>query len=197
MDVLTRLTDEGLVKRYALGDSKAFEELLFRHQSKVFAYIYLFVRDRELAEDIFQDTFMKAIVTIQQGKYVETGKFPSWLNRIAHNLIVDHFRRERNENTFPVSSAGYDIMNDGKLSEKSVEDVLSNEQVLQDVAHLVTFLPDVQQRVVRMRYFEGLSFKEIADRTGVSINTALGRMRYALINMRRMALESNIHLELK
>ena len=197
MDVLTRLTDEELVKRYALGDSKAFEELLFRHQSKVFAYIYLFVRDRELTEDIFQDTFMKAIVTIQQGKYVESGKFLSWLNRIAHNLIVDYFRRERNENTFPVSTAGYDIMNDAQLAEKCVEDVMSNEQVLQDVAHLVTFLPDVQREVVRMRYFEELSFKEIADRTGVSINTALGRMRYALINMRRMAVECNIHLELK
>ncbi len=197
MDSLARLTDEELVRLYAHGESKAFEELLFRYKDRVYAYIFLFVRDRELAEDIFQDTFVKAISTIQRGKYVDTGKFLSWLNRIAHNLMVDYFRREQQENTFAVEGAGYDVMNDIRLAEKSVEDVISNAQVMEDVARLVARLPDVQREVVRMRYFEEMSFKEIAERSGVSINTALGRMRYALINMRRMAVEGNLSLQLK
>ncbi len=197
MDILSLLTDEELVKLYECGDNKAFEELLSRYHSKVFAYIFLFVRNRELTEDIFQDTFIKAIMTIQQGKYVESGKFLPWINRIAHNLIIDYFRRERNENTFSFDNTEYDIMNDNRLAEKSIEDVISNEQVLHDVAQLVHLLPDAQQHVVKMRFFEGLSFKEIAEKTGVSINTALGRMRYALLNMRRIASECDIHLELK
>lgn len=194
---LHQLTDEKLVRLFEQGNSKAFEILLLRYKSKVFAYIFLFVRNRELTEDIFQDTFIKAIQTIQQGKYTESGKFLAWINRIAHNLIIDYFRKEKNENTFSADSVEYDVMNDSKLSEKSIEDVLSNEQVLRDVVQLVDFLPASQQSVVRMRFFEGLSFKEIAEKTDVSINTALGRMRYALLNMRRMAIESDVYLELK
>ncbi|NDV45977.1 sigma-70 family RNA polymerase sigma factor [Paludibacter sp. 221] len=194
---LHQLTDEKLVRLFEAGNSKAFEVLLLRYKSKVFSYIFLFVRNRELTEDIFQDTFIKAIATIQQGKYVESGKFLAWINRIAHNLIIDHFRREKNENTFSADGVEYDIINDTKLSEKSIEDILSNEQVLRDVVQLVDYLPSSQQAVVRMRFFEGLSFKEIAEKTDVSINTALGRMRYALLNMRRMATESDVHLELK
>jgi RNA polymerase sigma-70 factor (ECF subfamily) len=197
MNNLIQLTDEKLVELYENGNNEAFEVLLLRYKSKVYTYIYLIVHNRELAEDIFQDTFIKAINTIQQGRYVETGRFLAWINRIAHNLIIDHFRREKNENTFSVDGLEYDLVNNAKLSEKSVEDTISNEQVLCDVVNLVNYLPESQQEVVRMRFFEDLSFKEIAEKTDVSINTALGRMRYALLNMRKIANENNIHLEIK
>ena len=197
MNNLIQLTDDELVKLYENGNNKAFEILMLRYKSKSYTYIYLIVRNRELAEDIFQDTFIKAIATIQQGRYVESGKFLAWINRIAHNLIIDHFRREKNENTFSADAVDYDIVNNAKLSEKSVEDNMSNEQVLADVVHLIDFLPASQQKVIRMRYFEDLSFKEIAEKTDVSINTALGRMRYALLNMRRIAAENDVYLEIK
>jgi len=197
MKNICQLTDEILVKLYEDGNNQAFEILLSRYKSKVYTYIYLIVRNKELTEDIFQETFIKAIATIQQGRYVETGRFLGWVNRIAHNLIIDHFRREKNENTFSADGLEYDIINNSKLSEKSVEDTISNEQVLTDVTHLIDYLPQSQQEVVRMRFFEDLSFKEIAERTEVSINTALGRMRYALLNMRRIAHENDIQLELK
>ena len=197
MIILNQLTDDVLVKLYEDGNNDAFEVLLLRYKSKVYSYIYLIVRNKELAEDIFQDTFIKAIATIQQGRYVASGKFLGWINRIAHNLIIDHFRKEKNENTFSTDGLEYDFVNNSKYSEKSFEDVINNEQVLQDVVHLVNYLPDSQQEVVRMRFFEDLSFKEIADRTNVSINTALGRMRYALMNMRRIANENNVQLEIK
>jgi len=197
MKNLNQLTDDELVKSYEIGNNQAFEILLLRYKSKVYTYIYLIVRNRELTEDIFQDTFIKAIATIQQGRYIESGKFLAWINRIAHNLIIDHFRREKNENTFSADAVDYDIVNNVKLSEKSVEDSMSNEQVLADVVHLIDLLPLSQQKVIRMRYFEDLSFKEIAEQTNVSINTALGRMRYALLNMRRIATEKNVYLEMK
>ena len=197
MKNLIQLADEQLVQLYENGKNEAFEVLLTRYKSRVYTYIFLIVRNKELTEDIFQDTFIKAIATIQQGRYVESGRFLGWINRIAHNLIIDHFRREKNENTFSTDGLEYDYVNNSKHSEKSVEDVLSNEQVLRDVVHLVEFLPDSQKEVVKMRYFEELSFKEIAERTDASINTALGRMRYALMNMRRMATEKNIYLEIK
>ena len=197
MKSLHQLTDDQLVKLYQEGNSSAFEILLSRYKSKIYTYIFLIVRNRELTEDIFQDTFIKAIATIQQDRYVESGRFLGWINRIAHNLIIDYYRREKNENTFSADSIEYDVVNNANLSEKSIEDVLSNEQVLFDVVRLVDYLPEAQQKVVRMRFFEDLSFKEIAEQTDVSINTALGRMRYALLNMRRMATEKNVYLELK
>lgn len=197
MNYLNQLTDEELVKLYESGNDKAFEILLLRYKSKVFTYIYMIVRSRQLAEDIFQDTFIKAIATIQQGRYVESGKFLAWINRIAHNLIIDHFRREKNENTFSADAVDYDIVNNAKLAERSFEDTISNEQVLKDVVHLVDLLPPSQQRVIKMRYFEDLSFKEIAEKTDVSINTALGRMRYALLNLRKIAAEKDVYLELR
>ncbi len=197
MKNLNQLTDDELVKLYETGNNGAFEILLSRYKSKVYSYIYLIVRNKELTEDIFQDTFIKAIATIQQGRYVESGKFLGWVNRIAHNLIIDHFRREKNENTFSADGVDYDIVNNAKLSEKSVEDTLSNEQVLSDVVRLIDYLPASQQNVIRMRFFEDLSFKEIAEITDVSINTALGRMRYALLNMRRIAAEHDVYLEIK
>ncbi len=197
MKSLNQLTDDELVKLYGEGNNQAFEILLLRYKSKVYTYIFLIVRNKELTEDIFQDTFIKAIATIQQGRYVETGKFLAWINRIAHNLIIDHFRREKNENTFSADAVDYDIVNNAKLSEKSVEDTMSNEQVLADVVQLIEHLPQSQQKVIRMRFFEDLSFKEIAEKTDVSINTALGRMRYALLNMRRIATENDVYLEIK
>jgi len=196
MNNLNQLADEELVRLYEIGNNQAFEILLLRYKSKVYTYIFLIVRNRELAEDIFQDTFIKAIATIQQGHYVETGKFLAWINRIAHNLIIDHFRRVKNENTFSADAVDYDITNHSSLSEKSVEDTISNEQVLNDVVHLVNQLPPSQQKVIRMRYFEDLSFKEIAEETNVGINTALGRMRYALLNMRKIAAEKEVYLEM-
>ncbi len=197
MKNLCQLADDKLVRLYIDGENRAFEVLLKRYKSKVFTYIYLIVRNNELAEDIFQETFIKAINTIQRGKYTESGRFLSWINRIAHNLIIDYFRKQKNENTFSTDGLEYDYVNNSEYVEKSVEDVISNEQVLKDVVHLVDFLPQNQQEVVRMRFFEELSFKEIAERTDVSINTALGRMRYALLNMRKIALSNDLKLELK
>ena len=197
MNNLSQLTDDDLVKLYEKGNNSAFEVILNRYKSRVFTYIFLIVRNKELTEDIFQEAFIKAISTIQQGRYVESGRFLGWINRIAHNLIIDHFRREKNENTFSTDGLEYDFVNNSKYSEKSFEDENNNEQVLQDIVHLDNYLPSSQQEVVRMRFFEDLSFREIAERTDVSINTALGRMRYALMNMRKIASENNVQLEMK
>ncbi len=198
MKTLNHLADEQLVKMYEEGNNSAFEVLLTRHKSKVYFYILQIVHDKELSEDIFQDTFIKAITSIQRGKYTENGKFLGWIYRIAHNLIIDHFRREKNVNEISSDDYEYDfISNNAILSELSIEDIRSNEQVLRDVVKLVEYLPNNQKEVVRMRYFEELSFKEIAEKTDVSINTALGRMRYALSNMRRIAKENQLHLEIK
>ncbi|MEA4981312.1 MAG: sigma-70 family RNA polymerase sigma factor [Paludibacter sp.] len=197
MNTLNQLTDDILVKLYEEGNNAAFEVLLTRYKSKVYYYIFQIVRDKELTEDIFQDTFIKAIMTIQQGRYFESGRFLSWINRIAHNLIIDFFRKEKNENTISADGYDYEITNNTKLSDLSIEDIMSNEQVLSDVVKMVDYLPPVQQEVVRMRFFEDLSFKEIAEKTDVSINTALGRMRYALLNMRKLAQEKDVYLEMK
>jgi RNA polymerase sigma-70 factor (ECF subfamily) len=145
------------------------------------------VRDGELAEDIFQDTFIKAITTIKQGRYTETGRFKSWIMRIAHNLMIDYFRQKKNENSVSNDACEVDLFNNPSLCEDTVEVEMVKRQVLSDVKKLIGYLPDVQREVVEMRYYGDLSFKEIADVTGVSINTALGRMRYAILNMRRLA----------
>lgn len=196
MKNLLQLTDEELVKLYAQGNNGAFEVLLARYKNKVYTHIYMIVRRRELTEDIFQDTFIKAITSIRQGHYTESGKFLPWINRIAYNLIIDYFRKGKNENTVSNDGADYDMLNNASLYDRSIEDTMVNEQVLSDVVRLIHFLPETQQKVVRMRFFEELSFQEIAENTGVSINTALGRMRYALINMRRLAMEHNVSLEI-
>lgn len=195
MDMIKTMTDEELVRLFSNGNNQAFDVLLNRHKNRVYTYILLIVRNRDLAEDIFQESFMKAIVTIKQGRYVDTGKFYSWVSRIAHNLIIDFYRRERNENTVSNEEfAEVDLFNNSKLCDENVEDVLVRDQVFSDVRNLVLHLPENQQEVVRMRYYEDKSFKEIADMTGVSINTALGRMRYAVMNMRRMAEEKDMTL---
>lgn len=196
MKQLNQLTDDMLVTRYSEGDNKAFDELLARYQSKLFNYIYFIVRSQEMAEDIFQETFVKAITTIQQGRYTASGKFGAWLTRIAHNMIIDGFRQERNENTISNDETEVDLFNDVDLCDDNIEIQMVNEQTLTDVRRLVDALPDNQREVVYMRFYQDLSFKEIADITGVSINTALGRMRYALMGMRRIAEEKHIVLEM-
>lgn len=196
MENLNQMTDDMLVSLYSNGNNKAFNTLLTRYQDKLYSYINFVVRNRELADDIFQDTFVKAIVTLQKGSYTSTGKFGAWLNRIAHNLIIDYFRQNANNNTISNDAQDYDILNDASLAEINVEDSIINEQTLVDVRRLIDALPDNQREVVFMRYYQDLSFKEIADITGVSINTALGRMRYALINIRRLAQEKGIALTL-
>lgn len=190
------LTDDMLVTRYSEGDNKAFDELLLRYQSKLFNYIFFIVRSQELAEDLFQETFVKAIVTIQQGRYTANGKFGAWLTRIAHNLIIDNFRQERNENTVSNDESEVDLLNDADLCDDNIEMQMVTDQTLSDVRRLVDALPASQREVVYMRFYQDLSFKEIADITGVSINTSLGRMRYALLNMRRMAEENHMVLEM-
>jgi RNA polymerase sigma-70 factor (ECF subfamily) len=193
---LLEKTDDELVRLYFKGDHDAFAVLMGRHQDKVYTYIYLLVRNRQLAEDLFQDTFIKVVTSIKQQRYADNGKFVAWVNRIAHNLIIDYFRREQGENTLSHTDFDYDVFNNVRLSDATVEDEMVREQLMCNVARMVDFLPDTQQEVVRMRFYEDLSFKEIADKTGVSINTALGRMRYALINMRKMAEENNMVLNI-
>ena len=190
------MADEELVVMYAKGNNIAFDVLLNRYKSSVHSYIYYIVRDRDLTEDIFQETFVKVILTIKQGRYTENGKFKAWITRIAHNLIIDHFRQERNENTISNDEVEVDLFNDMRLCEKTVEDAMVETQVFSDVKKMVEYLPDNQREVLEMRYCQNMSFKEIADRTGVSINTALGRMRYAILNMRRMAEENRIELSI-
>lgn len=196
MENLNMLADDMLVARYSKGDNKAFDELLARYQSKLFNYIYFIVRSQEMAEDIFQETFVKAITTIQQGRYTASGKFGAWLTRIAHNMIIDGFRQERNENTISNDETEVDLLNNVDLCDDNIETQMVNEQTLSDVSRLVDALPDSQREVVYMRFYQDLSFKEIAEITGVSINTALGRMRYALMGMRRIAEENHIVLEM-
>lgn len=196
METLKTMTDEQLVSSYSNGNNQAFDILLARHRRSVFNYIHFTVRDRDLAEDIFQDTFVKAIVTIKQGRYQESGKFRAWISRIAHNLIIDHFRQEKNENQVSNDDGMVDLFNNSKFSDETIEDQLIKKQITSDVRKLIDYLPDVQREVLEMRYYQDLSFKEISEQTGVSINTALGRMRYAILNIRRMATENNIILTL-
>ena len=194
MAKLTALTDDKLVSLYADGNNEAFDTLLNRHQNRVFTYILRIVKDSEVANDIFQDTFVKAITTIKQNRYSEAGKFGAWITRIAHNLIIDYYRQERSENLQSCDLPDLDILNRKDLSEETIEDKLVTHQIHNDIKRLVKALPELQREVLVMRYYHDMSFKEIADATNVSINTALGRMRYAILNMRRIAEENNIVL---
>lgn len=194
MEKYTTMADETLVALYANGDNKAFDMLLNRCKDKLYNYIFYFVRNAEQAEDIFQETFMKAILTIRQGRYNENGKFSAWLHRIAHNLIIDSFRQDKSDNLISCDEPEANILNNINLAEGNIEGVLVNEQILSDVKRLMEHLPDEQREVVFMRYYQDLSFKEIAEHTGVSINTSLGRMRYAIMNMRRIAEKNGITL---
>lgn len=187
MKIQANAADEKLVALYAQGNNEAFDILLNRYKDRLYAYIYYTVRNEELAEDIFQETFTKAIITIQQGRYNENGKFPAWLTRIAHNLIIDCFRQEKQENLVSCDEEERNLLNNIHLSEGTVETEIVSRQILADVRRLMKHLPDEQREVVQMRFYQDLSFKEIAEMTGVSINTSLGRMRYAILNLRRMA----------
>ena len=194
MENLKSMTDEQLVRLYASQNNEAFDVLLDRYKDRLYSYILYSIQNTDLADDIFQETFIKAIVQIRNSRYTETGKFYPWLTRIAHNLIIDQYRQERNEKNISNDESEVDLYNNINLSDADIESNMICEQTLEDVKRLVDFLPDNQKAVVEMRYYQDLSFKEISDLTGVSINTALGRMRYAIINMRRMAAESNLYL---
>ncbi|WP_163714084.1 RNA polymerase sigma factor [Mangrovibacterium lignilyticum] len=186
--------DNTLVLNFIGGDQSAIETLIQRHKSRVYTYIFLIVKNQALAEDIFQDTFIKVIRSLKTGKYTENGKFISWVLRISHNLIIDHFRKERLLNTFSNEDSEYDLFNSSKFSDENIEEKLVFEQITADIRRLIDELPDDQRQVIIMRHYLGLSFKEIADRTDVSINTALGRMRYALINLRKIIEKNNLLL---
>lgn len=188
------LSDQVLLNHYLSGDRTAISQLIERHSRRVRDYINLMVKDRDLAEDLFQETFIKVVRVIDEGRYVDNGKFLSWVLRIAHNQVIDHFRMQRQDKTVNESDSGYDILGSLRFTEGSVEDALVSEQIERDIRRLVKLLPDEQREVVMMRYFAGLSFKDIAEQTNVSINTALGRMRYALINLRKIIREKNIIL---
>lgn len=194
MEQLTKLADRDLVVAYANNNNDAFDVLLQRHQQKVFTYILHIVKNKDIADDIFQETFVKAIITIKQGRYAEHGKFSGWLTRIAHNLIIDYFRQEKIENSVSSDNETTDILNRRDLCEGNIEDSLVCTQIDADIRRIVMALPAPQREVLIMRFYRNMSFKEIAETTSVSINTALGRMRYAIINMRRIAAENNISL---
>lgn len=194
MNTWNNKADETLVSLYAEGENQAFNVLLNRYKDKLYSYIYYIVRNSEMTEDIFQETFMKAIITIRQGRYNENGKFSAWLRRIAHNLIIDSFRQEKSENLVSCDEPEVNILNNSGLAEGTIENAIVNRQILSDVRRLMEFLPDEQREVVYMRFYQDLSFKEIAEQTGVSINTSLGRMRYAILNLRRMAEKNGVVL---
>ena len=186
-------SDQDLVVNYLKGDNNSFEQLLNRHKNKVFSFIFSKVKNRDLAEDIFQDTFVKVINSLQKGKYNEEGKFLPWMMRISHNLVIDYFRKSnkvkniRSTDDFNI----FDILNNGA---KSQEEEMIRKRIYSDLNLLIDLLPIEQRDVIKYRYFEDKSFKEIAELTNVSINTALGRMRYALINLRTISEERKIDL---
>ena len=197
MKKIEEMTDEELAMSYIAGDRKAFDLLLLRNQSKLFSYILFVVRDQDCANDIFQETSVKVITRLQQGKYVPSGKFGAWLLRIAHNMIMDWYREQRTENIIETPKDN-DMSNIKDLSilDNCIESTFINTQILSDVKNMMNMLPPAQREVVIMRFYQELSFKEIAEATNVSINTALGRMRYAILNLRRMAKSHKIQLQL-
>ena len=194
--MLEILNDKELVESYRNGNVASFELLVERHQNKVFSYILMLVKDRQLADDIFQDTFLKIIRTIKAGAYKEEGKFIQFAMRIAHNLVIDHFRKSNRLPMADTVNNEYSIIDNLKYTDRSIEDEMIEEQVYGDLRKMIELLPDEQKEVLNMRMYADMSFKEIADATNVSINTALGRMRYALINLRKMAKENNLTLAL-
>ena len=188
------VSDQKLLNCYLSGDRNAISQLIERHSRRVRDYIQMMVKDGDVADDIFQETFIKAVRVIDEGRYTDNGRFLSWILRIAHNQVIDHFRAQTQNRQLNEAEAGYDVLGTLRLAERTVEDEIVCEQIASDVRRMVELLPDEQREVVMMRYYSGLSFKEIAEQTGVSINTALGRMRYALINLRKMIKEKNLIL---
>ncbi len=185
--------DQELIKAFVAGNHSGLEELIKRHKQKVYSYIFMLVKDKQLAEDIFQDTFVKVIHKLKSGKYQEEGKFIQWVMRIAHNMIIDHFRKEKRlQMVGPTDD--FDIFNTIKSYDLPYEHKVMTEQVHQQLKQLIELLPEEQKEVLKMRHYMEMSFKEIAEETDVSINTALGRMRYALINLRKMIDQKNLVL---
>ena len=187
------ISDQELIGKYLAGYEPALEKLIRRHKTRVYAYILMVVKDKELAEDLFQDTFIKVINTFRSGQYKEEGKFIQWVMRIAHNLIIDYFRKAKR---IPIveNNDDYDIFDKVKIPVESVEEQLITEQIHRDVKKLIDYLPSEQKEVLVMRHYGDMSFKDIAEVTNVSINTALGRMRYALINLRKLVKEKDVIL---
>ncbi len=192
------MTDEQLALSYASGNNQAFDLLLSRNQSKLFSYILFVVHEQDLANDIFQETFVKVITKLQEGKYVCSGKFSAWIMRIAHNVIMDWYRDVKIQNIVDTQDNN-DLSNLSldRNFDPNIEDQYVNEQVLSDVKKIMNLLPPIQREIVFMRFYQEMSFKEIAETTGVSINTALGRMRYAILNMRRMAKRNKMTLDVQ
>ena len=188
------LSDQVLLNRYLSGDRDAISQLIDRHSVRVRDYIRMMVKDRDVADDILQETLIKVVRVIDAGRYADTGKFLSWVLRIAHNQVIDYFRAQKSSRTVSESDAGYAMLGTLRFAERTVEDKMVSEQIESDIRRLIDFLPEEQREVVMMRYYAGMSFQEIADQTEVSINTALGRMRYALINLRKMIKENNLIL---
>ncbi|MDG2344254.1 MAG: sigma-70 family RNA polymerase sigma factor [Flavobacteriales bacterium] len=188
--------DDQLIENFVKGDNKAFDVLLKKYQNRIFSYIIQLVHDHDLANDVFQDVFIKVVTHLKRKSYNHQGKFLSWVLRIAHNQVIDHFRKDAKMPSVGKSATNddFNIFDVLKLEESSIEDEMVNKQILADVRSLVEQLPKDQMDVVKMRYFSGMSFQDIADKSNVSINTALGRMRYALINLRKMMKEKNIAL---
>ena len=188
------LSDQQLLSNYLSGDQSAISILIERHSKRVLDYIRMMVKNNEIADDIFQETFIKVVKFIDEGRYTDNGKFLSWVLRIAHNQVIDHFRQTKQQNNISEADAGYDILNTRKFSDTTVEDKMVTAQIEDDLRKLIENLPEEQKEVVMMRYFGDMSFKEIAEQTEVSINTALGRMRYALINLRKMVKDNQLIL---
>ena len=191
---LKKLSDHELLNTYISGNEDSINVLLNRHRKRILDYIYMMVKNRDVADDIFQETLIKVVRFVQEGRYTENGKFLSWVLRIAHNQVIDYFRQKKQRNNVSEGDAGYDILNNQKFSDHTVAEKLITNQIETDVRKLIDFLPPEQKEVVLMRYYMGLSFKEIAEQTDVSINTALGRMRYALINLRKLIDEKQLIL---
>jgi RNA polymerase sigma-70 factor (ECF subfamily) len=196
MGNITNKTDEELAYMYIDGNNRAFDELLKRNQSKLFSYIQFVVRDNDIADDLFQDTFVKIIMKLQCGKYTDSGKFSSWILRIAHNVIMDYYRQQKNLKTSNQDDNDMSKIGNEEVMDSFIENDIINDQTMNDIRKMMNLLPLPQREVVYMRFYQNLSFKEIADMTNVSINTSLGRMRYAILNMRRMARENNIILSI-
>lgn len=188
------LSDQALLNSYLAGDRSAISQLIDRHSARVRDYIRMMVKDRDVADDILQETLIKVVRVIDEGRYADSGKFLSWVLRIAHNQVIDYFRSQRNNRTVGESDAGYNVLGTLRFADGTAEDRMISEQIEADVRRLIDCLPQEQREVVMLRYYSGMSFQEIADQTEVSINTALGRMRYALINLRKMIKENNIIL---
>ncbi|MBR4728882.1 MAG: sigma-70 family RNA polymerase sigma factor [Prevotella sp.] len=198
MSTFKEMTDEELALLYVNGNNKAFDELLSRTQEKIFTYIMYMVKDEDMANDLFQETFIKAITKLQNGLYTDSGKFVFWVMRIAHNVIIDRYREIKGEHIIePTKDNDLENLKGASVLDTYRESEMVNEQVKKDVKRLMNALPETQREVVYMRFFQQMSFKEIAEETGVSINTSLGRMRYALINLRKLTRQHRVNLNLE